>query len=115
MIKIYHNPRCSKSREALELIQKKDKEVEVIEYLKNPPTQKELKEILGLLKIRPEELVRKGESLYKENFKDKKFTDSQWIKILCEHPVLIERPIVVKQKRATIGRPLEKVLELLKK
>lgn len=115
MIKIFHNPRCSKSREALELIKKKEKDVEVIEYLKNPPTQKELKEVIGMLNIKPEELLRKGESLYKENFKDKTFTDAQWIKILSEHPVLIERPIVIKQKRATIGRPLEKVLELLKK
>ncbi len=113
MIKIYHNVRCSKSREACSIITDKGIKAEIVEYLKTPPTQKEIKELLGLLKLKAEDIVRKGEELYKSNYKGKTFTEAQWIKILAENPVLIERPIVVNGKKAVIGRPPEKVLEII--
>ena len=111
-MKIYHNPRCSKSRQTLEIIQQKNKNVEIIDYLNNVPTEQELIDIIKLLKIKPEELVRKGEDIYKENFKGKILTDTAWIKAMIEHPKLIERPIVISGNKAVIGRPPEKVLEL---
>lgn len=112
-MKIYHNPRCRKSRETLALIQDAGKEPEIVEYLKNPPTQKELKEILALLKMDPQDLIRKGEAVYKEKFKGKELSNAQWIKAMVENPVLIERPIVVKGKKAVVGRPPENVNALL--
>lgn len=112
-MKIYHNPRCSKSRQTLELLQQNTKEkIEIVEYLNNVPTVKELTEITTLLKIKPEELVRKGEDVYKEKFKGKTMKDSEWIKAMIENPKLIERPIVVANNKAIIGRPPEKVLDL---
>lgn len=113
MIKIYHNVRCSKSREACSILDEKGIETEVVEYLKTPPTQKEIKELLALLKLKAEDIVRKGEELYKSKYKGKAFTEAQWIKILSENPILIERPIIVNGKKAVIGRPPEKVLEIL--
>lgn len=113
MIKIYHNVRCSKSREACSIIADKGIKAEVVEYLKTPPTQKEIKDLLGLLKLKAEEIVRKGEEIYKTKYKGKTFTEAQWIKILAENPVLIERPIIVNGKKAVIGRPPEKVLEII--
>lgn len=113
-MKIYHNPRCSKSRQTLDLLQQNTKEkIEIVEYLNNVPTVKELTEIITLLKIKPEELVRKDEDVYKEKFKGKTLKDSEWIKAMVENPKLIERPIVVANNKAIIGRPPEKVLELL--
>lgn len=112
-MKIYHNPRCSKSRQTLNLISESGKEVEVIEYLNDIPTTAELKEIIGLLGITPEQLLRKGEAIYKENFKGKSFTDDEWIQIMVDNPKLIERPIVVDGKKAVLGRPPENVLILL--
>ena len=113
MIKIYHNVRCSKSREACSIIADKGIKAEVVEYLKTPPTQMEIKELLSLLKLKAEDIVRKGEELYKTKYKGKTFTDTQWIKILSENPILIERPIIVNGKKAVIGRPPEKVLEII--
>ncbi len=112
-MKIYHNPRCRKSRETLELLQEKGVEPEVILYLENPPTKQELKSVLEMLGIRPEQLVRKGEPVFKEKFKDKKLTDAQWIDAMIANPKLIERPIVVEKCRAVIGRPPENVLQLI--
>lgn len=114
-MQIYHNPKCSKSREALDLIKKEGVEPEIIDYLKTPPTEAKLRELLFMLGMKPEEIVRKKENIYKENYKDKSFTDDEWIEILCENPVLIERPIVVENGKAVIGRSAEKVLELMKK
>ncbi|MGE0562400.1 MAG: arsenate reductase (glutaredoxin) [Flavobacteriales bacterium] len=112
-MKIYHNPRCSKSRQTLELLQQNtNNKIEIVEYLNNVPTVKELTEIITLLKIKPEELVRKGEDVYKEKFKGKTLKDSEWIKAMVENPKLIERPIVIANNKAIIGRPPEKVLEL---
>lgn len=113
MITIYHNNRCSKSRESLCLLQENTAEINVVDYQKNPPYVAELKELLSKLKMKPAELVRKGETVYKEHFAGKSFSDEEWINILSENPVLIERPIVVKGDVAVIGRPPEKVKELL--
>jgi arsenate reductase len=104
MIKIFHNPRCQKSRTALTYIESKHKEVEIIEYLKNPPSAAELKEVLQILKLKPIDIVRKKEPLYIENYKDKELTDAQWIKVLIENPVLIERPILISKNKAVIAR-----------
>lgn len=113
-LKIYHNTRCSKSRDVCSLLEKKKVKTEVVEYLKTPPTQKELKELLKMLGMKASELVRTGEPVYKEKFEGKKITEAQWLKNLAEYPILIERPIIVKGKKAIIGRPPEKVLEFLK-
>ena len=109
MIRIYHNPRCRKSREVLETLKKRTEELEIVEYLKNPPTPEELKWLTERMKIEPEDLVRKNEALYKEKFRGKTFTGPEWIKILSENPVLIERPIVVKGKTVILARPPEKI------
>ncbi len=112
-MKIYHNPRCGKSRQTLTIIQDSGKPVEIIEYLKNPPTEDELRKIIALLNIRPKELIRQKEEIFVRYYKDKTYTDEEWIKIMVENPILIERPIVVDGKKAVIGRPPEKVLVLL--
>lgn len=113
MLKIYHNARCSKSRQALDLLHNSGQEVAVVEYLKTPPTAAQLKDLLQKLDMKPEQLIRKGETLYQENYKGKSLTDEEWIQAMAAHPVLIERPIVVKGDKAVLGRPPEKVLELL--
>jgi arsenate reductase len=112
-MKIYHNPRCSKSRQTLNLIKEKGAEVEIIEYLNAIPSEKELSDIINLLGIEPEKLLRKGEADYKENFKGKTLSCSEWIKAMIKYPKLIERPIVVSGNKAILGRPPENVLDLL--
>ena len=113
MLKVYFKPTCSTCRTALALIKEETKEKpELIEYLKETPTQKELKEILKMLGMKAEELVRKKESLYKEKYLDKKLSNAEWIKVLVQNPILIERPIVVKDGKAIIGRPVERIKEL---
>lgn len=112
---IYHNPKCTKSRGTLALLQEHGVEPKVIEYLKTPPSAAELKAIVAKLGIRPEELVRKGEELYKANYAGKALTDAQWIDAMVKHPILIERPIVVSGARAVIGRPPQNVNTLLGK
>lgn len=114
MIKIYHNTRCSKSRDVCSILEKKKVKTEIVEYLKTPPTQSEIKELLKMLGIKAVDLVRKKESLFLEKFDGKKLTEAQWIKAMTQNPILIERPIVVKGKKAIIARPPEKVLEFLK-
>ena len=106
---IYHNPRCTKSRATLALLNERGIEPKVVEYLQTPPTAKELKAIVAKLGIKPEELVRKGEDIYKEKFAGKTLTDAQWIQALAANPILIERPIVVRGDKAVIGRPPENV------
>jgi arsenate reductase len=113
-ILIYHNPRCQKSRTALQELEDSGAEVEVIEYLKETPTAKELKQLCEKLAIKPFDLVRKGEDLYKDHYKDKNLTDAQWLKILSEHPVLIERPVVVKGSKALIAREPGALTKFLK-
>lgn len=113
MLRILHNNRCSKSRQTLHIIEESGAKVEVVEYLKDTPDYQELKDIIDILGISPEELVRKGEADYKENFKGKELSDEEWIEAMVKYPKLIERPIVINGKKAVIGRPPEKVLELL--
>lgn len=112
-MKIYHNPRCRKSRETLTLLQDRNLEPEIVLYLENPPSVVELKAIVRQLGISAFDLVRKGESLYKEQFKGKELSEEEWLQVLHDHPKLIERPIVITAKGAAIGRPPEKVLEVL--
>ena len=112
-MKIYHNPRCSKSRQTLALINEKGTNVEVVEYLNAIPSEQELKEVLAMLGISAEKLVRKSEQDYKDNFKGKTLSENEWIKAMIDYPKLIERPIVVKGNKAVLGRPPENVLELL--
>ena len=112
-MKIYHNPRCSKSRQALQLLRDNQVEPEIIEYLKDIPTAEELKEVLGMLGMKAEDLLRKGEADYKENFKGKSLSEDEWIAAMVEYPKLIERPIVIKNKKAVVGRPPENVLSLI--
>jgi len=111
-MQIFHNPRCRKSRETLELITDQGIEPEIILYLDKPPTQKRLKEILAMLNISAAKLVRKSEPAYKENFKGKELSEAEWIKAMILHPKLIERPIVIKDNKAVLGRPPENVTEL---
>lgn len=108
-MKIYHNPRCRKSRETLAIIENAGKEVEIIEYLKNIPTAKELKEVIAQLGIKPEKLLRKGEADFKTNFKGKTLSDDEWIAAMIAYPKLIERPIVIQDGKAVLGRPPENV------
>ncbi len=110
---IFHNPRCTKSRETLCLLQEKGAAPEIVEYLKDSPNEKQLKEIIKLLKIKPEQLLRKKEPLFDKKFKNKKLSDAEWIKIMVKNPILIERPIVIKGKKAVIGRPPENVLDII--
>lgn len=112
-MKIYHNNRCSKSRSTLQIIEDKGIDVEIIQYLKTPPTKEELTNILNMLDIPAEKLIRKGEAIFKENFKGKSFSNDEWIDIMIENPKLIERPIVVHNGKAVIGRPPENVNLLL--
>ncbi len=112
-MKIYHNSRCSKSRETLALIKEAGVEPEIIEYLKEVPDKNTLKDILVKLNMKPTEILRKGEKIYKEKFKDMNLSEDEWIQIMVENPRLIERPIVVKGNKAIIGRPPENVKKLL--
>ena len=113
MIKIYHNSRCRKSREALEILRTKYIEFEVIEYLKDNLTKNQLQDLINKLGINPLELVRKNEQIWKENFKNKELTSDEIIQILSDNPKLIERPIVESNSKAIIGRPPENVLKIL--
>jgi arsenate reductase len=112
-MKIYHNPRCSKSRQTLKLINDARKDVEIVEYLNTPPTFDQLKSIIAQLGITPDQLLRKNEAIFKEQFKGKSLSDDEWIQAMVDHPKLIERPIVIEGKRAVLGRPPENVLSLL--
>src|SRR5690606_32882410 len=112
-MKIYHNPRCRKSREGLQILEDSKEDFEVVLYLEKPPSGKELKSIIKKLGITPRELVRTGEADWKENFKGKDLTDDEIITAMVSYPKLIERPIVVKGNQAVVGRPPEKIKELL--
>ena len=113
MIKIYHNPRCRKSREGLELLENSGKEFEVIKYLETVPTKEELRHVINCLGITPENLVRKNEAVWKENYKGRLLSEDAVLDAMIQHPKLIERPIVVNGNRAVIGRPTEKINEIL--
>ena len=113
MITIYHNSRCSKSRQGLEILEQSGKPFEVIKYLETIPTENELKEVISKLNIKPIELIRSNESIWKDNYKGKKISDDEIVKAMIEHPKLIERPIVINNNKAVIGRPPEKILEII--
>ncbi len=110
---IYHNPRCSKCREALDLLEQNNCTIEIREYLKEPPTKKELKELLTKLNCKVSAIIRKSEPLYLEKYAESECTEAQWIKILSENPILIERPIVIDGERAVIGRPPSLVINFV--
>jgi len=112
-MKIYHNNMCSKSRCSYELLKETGVAFETIEYLKKPLTKEELKALLIKLNIPAELLIRKGETDYLQNFKGKKLSELGWIDAMVKFPKLIERPIIVKGDKAVIGRPIEKVIQLL--
>lgn len=109
MITVYHNPKCRKSRSGLEYLAAKGAEFEVVEYLKKPITREVLKDLLVKLNMKPAEIIRVQEDVFKENFKGKSFTDDEWITILLENPKLIQRPIVVKGYKAVIGNPVDEI------
>ncbi len=110
---IYHNPRCSKSRQALQLIRDKGIEPTIIQYLKNVPSEEELKKLLAKLGMKAEGLLRKNEEVFKKKFKGLEFNEDEWITVMIEEPKLIERPIVIKGNKAVVGRPLENVMDLI--
>ena len=113
-IKIYHNPRCSKSRQTLKLLEERGVQVDIIEYLKEAPSKTELESVLELLNMEPRELMRKGETVYKElDLKNANLSSAQLITAMLENPILIERPIVLANGKAAIGRPPESVLDIL--
>ena len=114
-LKIYHNPRCSKSRQTLALLEEKGESPEIIEYLKTPPREVELETLCKALDLSPLELIRVKETLFKEldlSKKDQR-SDAEWIQIMAENPKLIERPIVINGENAALGRPPENILEIL--
>jgi arsenate reductase len=113
-VEIFHNPRCSKSRQTLRLLQEKGIEPDVVEYLNTPPDRDTLEKVLKMLGMEPRDLMRKKEAEYKENGLDNPdLTHDQLIDAMIAHPKLIERPIVIKNGKAAIGRPPEKVLDIL--
>lgn len=115
MLKVYFKANCATCQTALKLIRDTTKEkFEKTEYLVEVPSEDEIKDILKMLGMRAEQLVRKKEPLYKEHFEGKFFTDEEWVKILHDHPILIERPILVLNDKAIIGRPLETIVEFVK-
>ena len=114
MIKIYHNPRCTKSRQGLEVLEKSGEQFEIVKYLENIPTKEELRKVLGYLNIPAENLVRKNEAIWKENYRGKKLSQEETLDAMIQYPKLIERPIVIKDNRAVIGRPTERIYDLLK-
>jgi len=112
-ITIYHNPRCSKSRQTLALLQEKGIEPEIIAYLTTPPSTAELDHILSLLGKEPIELMRQGEEAFKTHIKDQTLSREESIALMIAHPSMIERPIVINGNQAAIGRPPESVLDIL--
>ncbi|MCB1754790.1 MAG: arsenate reductase (glutaredoxin) [Gammaproteobacteria bacterium] len=113
-IRILHNPRCSKSRATKQILDDQQADYDVVDYLKNPPDKATLKEILAMLGMRPRELMRQSEAVYKEkNLADDSLDDEALIDAMIENPILIERPIVITNGKAVIGRPPEKVLDIL--
>lgn len=112
-ITVFHNPRCGKSRAALALLQERGIEPHVIEYLRTPLTRGELQTLLQKLGLEAEQVIRKGEDVYRQHYSGKSMSSEQWLDALVAHPILLERPIAVKGQRAVIGRPPENVLQLL--
>jgi len=113
MIKIYHNTRCRKSREGLAILENSNKKFEIVRYLDDIPSTESLTEIIKLLEITPIQLIRKTESIWKERFKGKEMSDAEIIEAMISNPKLIERPIVINNNKAVIGRPPENIISIL--
>jgi len=114
MITIYHNNRCSKSRSALEILENSSEKFKIINYLEDVPNKEDLKTLLNQLGLKPINLIRKNEIIWKENYKGKNLSSSQIINAMVKYPKLIERPIIVKNNKAVIGRPPELIVDLIK-
>jgi polyphosphate kinase len=112
-MKIYHNPRCSKSREGLKFLEEKGFDVEIIDYMKNGITAREIKEFLSKSGLKVADIIRTNEEIYKAQFKGKELTDDQWIAILVENPKLIQRPLVIKGTHALLARPADEIMKLI--
>ncbi len=112
-IEVWHKTTCSTSCKVMDVLKKKKIVPDVFLYSVTPPTEDEIRAVLKKLGIKAEELIRKKESIYKEKFLDKKMTEEKWIKAMAKYPVLIERPIVINGNKAVIGRPIEKILEII--
>ncbi len=113
MLTIYHNTRCSKSRQGLEILKESGEEFKIREYLKEPVSEEELQELLDKLGMAPIELVRTEEKIWKENYKGKDLSDEELVRVMTTNPKLIQRPIVVKDKLAVVGRPPSKIKKLI--
>lgn len=113
MLTIYHNARCSKSRQGLEILKESGENFEIREYLKEPLSEEELKELLDKLAMAPIELVRTEEKIWKENYKGKDLSDEELVRVMTANPKLIQRPVVVKDKQAVLGRPPSKINDLI--
>lgn len=113
MLKIYHNARCKKSREGLEILKNSGKDFEIREYLKEPLDESELNDLIKKLEIAPIQLVRKNEKVWKEDYKNKDLSDKELITVMVKNPKLIERPVVETDKNAVIGRPPSEIEKLL--
>jgi arsenate reductase len=112
-MKYFHNPRCRKSREGLSILEEKGLKPNIILYLKNPLSKEVIKEIINLLNISAVDLIRKNETVFKEKYKGEKLSENDYIDAMQDHPILIERPIFINNKKAVIGRPPEKILEII--
>jgi arsenate reductase len=111
---IYHNPSCSKSRETLQILQDNNVDADIVEYLEDPPSADELRRIVDLLGVTARDLLRSTEQVYKDaDLDDDSLSDDEIIEAICEYPALLQRPIVISGERAVIGRPPDKVLEIL--
>ncbi|HMK41016.1 MAG TPA: arsenate reductase (glutaredoxin) [Methyloceanibacter sp.] len=114
MVTLYHNPRCSKSRQTLQLLEARGVKPKIVEYLNEPPSTAELRAILNKLGMKPRDLLRRGEARYAElKLNERALSDDALIELMVENPILIERPIVVSGNKAALGRPPERVLEIL--
>lgn len=113
MYTIYHNPKCGTSRDALKILHERGGEVRIVEYLKNCPSRGELRELIEKLSIKPEDLVRKTEPIFKEKYEGKQLTSAQWINAMVQDPILIERPIIVRDGKAVIGKGQQEVESIL--
>lgn len=111
---IYHNAQCSKSREGMCVLEDLGEDVEIVEYTKQPLSEAQLTELIQKLGIRPKQLVRTNEALYKQKYAHRKIYGKEWVRIMAKHPELIQRPIIVKGDKAIIGRPAELIVDFVK-
>ncbi|MBE0661319.1 MAG: arsenate reductase (glutaredoxin) [Bacteroidales bacterium] len=113
MVRIYHNPRCRKSRAGLDFLNQNGSDPEVVDYMNNPPSEKDLEKLLIKLGKKPHDIVRTQEELYRKDYKGKNLSDTEWLKVLVQNPRLIRRPIVETDNKAVIGDPVENIKEIL--